>query len=56
MIMREIRDSADHERNPHDLGCSSRPACSCSRSKRMIAAWAAFHEALAADEPEDGSR
>lgn len=49
-IMREVRDSSSLDLNPHDAGCSVRAtgACGCAHSRRHVAAWKAFHGALAA--------
>ena len=51
-IMVEVRDASSYERNPHDPRCLSRAilggACNCSRARRIVAAWRAYHDALAA--------
>jgi hypothetical protein len=49
MIMREVRDSSSYDLNPHvpGEGCTL-GICRCARSRRVTAAWGAFHDALSA--------
>lgn len=47
-IMRAVRDSSSFVLNPHDRGCIGDGGCGCVRGRRIIAAWRAYHDALAA--------
>jgi hypothetical protein len=46
-VMREVRDASSFDLNPHDRACPV-TACGCQRGRRIVAAWRAFHDALAA--------
>jgi hypothetical protein len=48
-VMREVRDASSFDLNPHERSCPQPSiVCGCSRSRRHIAAWEAFHAALRA--------
>jgi len=47
-VMQEVRDASSYELNPHGRDCPQPSiSCGCARSRRTIAAWAAYHVALA---------
>lgn len=48
-VMVGVRNASSFVLNPHTDGCSSLRAggCACERGRRIVAAWRAFHDALA---------